>query len=282
MDIFNIDTSFSYPESQLHPRVTLVLGGGGARGFAHIGVLKILQEANIPIDLIVGTSVGSIVGAMYAYNLSIPHLERVALQIKRQTFLNFDPWRFWQGYSNGKRLETLIANYTQDADFEDLKVPFIAVAVNVQTGDLTPIAQGPVAHAVHASAALPALFQPVKLQNKTFIDGGAVSPCSVEIAHVYNSKLTIAVGIPPDPCYNHHSLPKNAMSTFVRFELLREQRLAYLATEWADVAIVPHLQNHGILDFNNTKSLIKAGEQTTLKILPHLKKLLKEKNIPIA
>jgi len=270
---FTMDTSLSYSASELHPNVTLVLGGGGARGFAHIGVLKVLQQEAIPIDFIVGASVGSIVGALYAFDLSIDHLEKTAKQLRRGNFLSFDPCRFWQGYSNGKHLEEFIANYTDHADFKDLKIPFASVCVNLQTGELTPISQGALAPAVHASAALPGLFQPVKLHDRYFIDSGAVSPCPVEVAKTYHSHLTIAVGIPPDPCYNR-SLPHHVFKTCLHFELLREQRLTWLDASMADITIVPDLQNHGILDFKNSEFLIKAGEKAALEKLSQLKNLI--------
>jgi NTE family protein len=255
------------------PQVTLILGGGGARGFAHIGILKALH-GHIPIDLIIGTSVGSIIGALYAFNPDPRALYQVGINTKRSEFFRFTPWRCWRGWSNGNALYRFIDKYTEGAHFEDLKIPLIVTAVNACTGHLVPISTGcTVAKAVQASSALPPLYQPVTINGNTLIDGGAVSPCAIEIAQMCNSRLTIAAVVPPTPTCLPCS-PGNAFASFMRFQSLRENRLVDLATKKADVVISPNLHDHGIMDFNEKESLIEAGQIAAHASLPKLRYLI--------
>ena len=272
----NIDRSF-YKPMQYSPKVTLILGGGGARGFAHVGTLKALHEAHIPIDLIIGTSVGSLIGALYAFNPDPQALYNLALKTTRSMFFNLNLWRFWHGLSNGMSLYNFVKQNTHDSHFEDLKVPLIAVAVNHNTGQLTPISTGcSVAKAVQASTALPPLYRPVKVDDHILIDGGAVSPCAVEIARMCDAKLIIAAVVPPTPSFLKR-IPSHAFAHFMRFESLREKRLVDLAAEKADIVIEPNLHDHGILDFNRKENLIKAGEESAKAALPKLRYQIESK-----
>ena len=153
-------------------------------------------------------------------------------------------------------------------------MPLIVTAVNACTGHLLPISTGcSVAKAVQASSALPPLYQPVKINGNTLIDGGAVSPCAIEIAEMCDSQLTIAAVVPPTPTCLSHS-PVHAFSNFMRFQSLREKRLVDLATKKADVVISPNLHDHGIMDFNNKAQLIEAGQIAAHAALPRLQYLI--------
>lgn len=268
----NIARTFYNPLKR-SPRITLILGGGGARGFAHVGILKALH-GHVPIDLIIGTSAGSIIGALYAFNPNPKALYNISINTKRSMFFRINFWHCWRGLSNGKNLYDFINQHTNNAQFEDLKIPLIITAVNECTGHLLPISTGcSVAKAVQASSALPPFFQPVKINGITLIDGGTVSPCAIEISEMCNSKLTIAAVVPPTPTCLYHS-PSNAFSNFMRFQSLREKRLVDLATQKADVVISPNLHDHGIMDFNDKTKLIEAGQIAAQAALPRLQYLI--------
>jgi NTE family protein len=270
----NIDRSFYKPVFKRSPRVTLILGGGGARGFAHVGILKALHHSNIPIDLIIGTSAGSIIGALYAFNPDPNALYDIAMRTERHMLFRLNLWRCWQGLSNGHALYRFMNRHIHQAEFEDLKMPLIIVAVNACTGQLTPISSGcSVAKAVQASSALPPIYQPVAINEHTFIDGGAVSPCAIEIAQMCGSKITIAAVVPATPSCLKRT-PSHAFANFMRFELLREKRLVDLAAKKADIVIEPNLHDHGLLNFHHKEHLIKAGESAAHDALPRLNYLL--------
>ena len=269
----SIEKTF-YKPLKHSPGVTLILGGGGARGFAHIGILKALH-GHVPIDLIIGTSVGSIVGALYAYNPDPMALQNLALKIKRAMLFRFNFWKCWHGFSNGNSLYRFINKHTHNAEFKDLNIPLIITAVNACTGHLLPISTGSVAKAVQASSALPPLYQPVKINNTTLIDGGTVSPCAIEIAELCNSKITIAAVVPPTPT-SLSQCPSNAFASFMRFQSLREKRLVDLATNKANVVISPNLHDHGIMDFNDKPKLIEAGQIAAHAALPRIQYLIEK------
>jgi NTE family protein len=269
----NIERNLYKRQFKKMPSVTLILGGGGARGFAHIGILRALH-GHIPINLIIGTSAGSIIGALYAFNPDVKVLHQIATQTTRSTFFRFNFWRCWQGFSNGNALYRFIDRHTNGANFEDLKIPLIITAVNACSGHLVPISTGcSVAKAVQASCALPPFYKPVEIDGNTLIDGGAVSPCAIEIAQMCNSQLTIAAVVPPTPSCLSRS-PTGAFSSFMRFQSLREKRLVDLASKKADVVISPNLHDHGIMDFSETEKLIEAGQIAAHASLPRLRYLI--------
>src|SRR3989304_9422408 len=154
------------------PRVALVLGGGAARGFAHVGVIRILEQEKIPIHMIVGTSVGSLIGAIYAAELDSLDLEITAFQLERDDLLDYSVLTIKKGRIVGERLERFVSQKVHVARIEDLKIPFAAVATDIRTGERVVLNSGPLARAVRASCALPGIFQPVEMNGRLLVDGG--------------------------------------------------------------------------------------------------------------
>ena len=260
-------------------RVALVLGGGGARGLAHVGVLEVLEENEIPIDLIVGCSAGSMVGALYADSVNATQVRDTLLHLKRKDLLDTS---FWSALQSPWRLKAPIQGYLfqhflhnnlSSKDFRNLKIPFIAVATDLATGEILALRSGPIVPAVRASCAIPPFFNPVQLYGKTMLDGGIVDPVPVDVAKKFSPKLIIAVelstGLRPE-------IPRNMFSLTNRCLHIAYLRLSELNTQSADIVVSPELDGAGIFEDSRNYFLYNAGRKAALKVLPEIKRRLAE------
>ncbi|NLI13495.1 MAG: patatin family protein [Peptococcaceae bacterium] len=180
----------------VRPRIGLALGGGGARGYAHLGVLKILLEADIPIDVIAGTSMGAVVGAVYAAGYGIKEMENMVFQIGwRQMFELADPSLPSQGLIIGNRLEKYFNILARGKDFNQLEKALVVVATDVISGEEVRINSGPVAKALRASTALPGIFYPVKAGSHLLVDGSISTPVPLAAVQEAGSDVVVAVDV---------------------------------------------------------------------------------------
>jgi len=178
------------------PRIGLALGGGGARGYAHLGVLKALREANIPVDVIAGTSMGAVVGAAYAIGYQIEELVDMALQMRwRQLLALADPTLPRQGVIAGNRLERYFETLTRGRDFNQLDKTLVVVATDITTGEEVRLNSGPVARALRASTAVPGVFCPVESRNRLLVDGSITTPVPVRVAADAGAEVVVAVDV---------------------------------------------------------------------------------------
>jgi len=222
----------------LHPRVVLVLGSGSARGFAHAGVIKVLEENHIPIDLIVGTSTGSIVGALYADQPSAAHLQKLLLTTKRDEVINISYSHPFSGIFKGTALQNFLQRNMHTQNFENLKIPLIAVATDMDANQIHLFASGPIAPAVNASSAVSPFFKPVYLYGKTYIDGGYIDPVAVDVAKRFHPKLIIAVSLKyPLPT----TTPTNSLGILLRTYNIMQLKLSEYSAKGADVIIEPEI-----------------------------------------
>jgi len=175
----------------------LALGSGSARGMAHIGVIQVLETYHIPIDMIAGTSIGSVVGAVYATGASIGKMKKAALAMKHgKSFALFDPTIPRSGLISGNRVEeTLNSIALKDKTFDDLKIPFSAVATDIKTGAKVILNQGSMIKAVRASVSIPGIFTPVKYQDYYLVDGGVVDPVPADVVQKMGADIIIAVSL---------------------------------------------------------------------------------------
>jgi len=175
----------------------LALGSGSARGMAHIGVIQVLEAYHIPIDMIAGTSIGSVVGAVYATGASIRKMKKAALAMKHgKSFALFDPTIPRSGLISGNRVEeTLNSIALKDKTFDDLKIPFSAVATDIKTGAKVILNQGSMIKAVRASVSIPGIFTPVKYQDYYLVDGGVVDPVPADVVQKMGANIIIAVSL---------------------------------------------------------------------------------------
>ncbi len=185
-------------------KIGLALGGGSARGLAHVGVIMALEAYNIPIDIIAGTSIGSVIGGLYASGATIEQLEEVALSIKKsKTLFLIDPVFPHSGLISGDRIEKMLNQFgIKDKTFDDLKIPFAAVATDVESGAEVILNQGKVIDAVRASISIPGIFTPVKYQDYYLVDGGVVDPVPVDVVKMMGADIIIAVNLAKISPYN--------------------------------------------------------------------------------
>ena len=176
-------------------KIGLVLGSGGARGYAHLGVLKALYEADIDIDLVVGTSFGAIVGAGYAAGRNIYELEKIALEIGWIKLLKMIDVAPPKGIFAGNKLERFFSVLTQQKDFSELKIPLTVVATDIKTGEEVLINKGSVSKAILASSAFPGIFAPVEIDNRWLVDGVLVNPLPIQTAFDMGADIVIAVDV---------------------------------------------------------------------------------------
>lgn len=178
-------------------RVGLALGGGGARGMAHVGVIRALERAGIPVDCIAGTSAGSVAGAAYATGLNGDQLLEMALQLRWRDILQ--PVWPRQGFISFARLESFFARVTGDPTFADLKIPYAAVATDLATGRQVVLREGRVARAVRASCSVPGIVTPVEVDGRLLIDGGMVNNLPISVVRDLGADVVIAVGLSLPP-----------------------------------------------------------------------------------
>ena len=176
------------------PRIGLALGGGAARGLAHIGVLKVLEQADIPIDIIAGTSMGAFIGAMYAAGVPIDHMEKAALEIDWRSMARLlDPVLPTSGLTDSRKLVSFIAELLPARDFEDLNRPLAITATDINTGEAIIIKQGDLLEGLRAGLAFPGIFSPVRFGQRFLVDGGLCKPIPIDVARHLGADKVIGV-----------------------------------------------------------------------------------------
>jgi NTE family protein len=258
-------------------KIGLALGGGGARGLAHIGVLKVLEKNNIPIDFIAGSSMGAIVGSFYASSKSIEDIEKIAdtTDWKKMASL-LDP-TLGQGLLEGNKVLDFIKDEVGDISFSSLRVPFAAIATDLKTGEAVTLKEGKVAHAVRASISLPLIFKPLELDGKILADGGLSMPVPVDAVRKMGADIVIAVNLDTNNFPNNYKdddklgfykIANNSLN------ILR-YNLAFYNSKDADLLILPKLDGFSMGDFHKVKEIIKSGEDAVSESMKDLKKILK-------
>lgn len=256
------------------PRIALVLGGGGARGYAHIGVLKVLKEAGIEYDLIVGTSVGSLIGAMYADCKDPDMIREVMFKAGFFDFADFAVYPPLKAPITGNKYQRFIMDNINANNYKDLKIPFVSTATDLETGEQVVHSSGPLAPAINASSAMPGAVRPVKLYGRLLTDGGMYAPVAVNVAKRYKPDFIIAVNV-------HSDLPPKMPGTFAgvlhRAFSISWYRLGVLTTDGADLVIHPELGNGGPFGIHKKKFYYQQGVKAAKAALPELRKRLAKK-----
>lgn len=259
------------------PRIGLALGGGAARGFAHIGVIQVLEESGIPVDLVAGTSAGSLVAALYAAGHGGAALAQLARQMDEGALAD---WAFpGRGLIRGEALAKFVRDHSGGRLIEQMRLPLGIVATDLDSGEPILFRVGDTGAAVRASSAVPAVFQPVRIGNREFVDGGLVSPVPVRFARQMGATLVVAVDISQPPEGGPTGDPfKMLLQTFAimgksinRFEL-RE----------AEVVLRPALGGMGGSDFRSRERAIQAGRAAAQSALEPLRRRIGELTRPAA
>lgn len=266
------------------PKIGIALGSGGAKGLAHIGVLKVLEKHDIPIHYVAGSSIGALIGAYYA---AFPQAEKLEELIRsfdnRKGFKLFDPAFRGGGLIKGNKVEKVITEMLEEATFDTLKIPYAAVTTDFNTAEEVIIREGDLVKAVRASISVPTVFQPILYSQKLLADGGLSSPVPVDVVKKMGSDIVIGVDLYGDYFpKTADKIPPLKETPWRSINILRHN-LTLKSLQTADVIISVKAPSVGLIGwnyfFNNEKaqSLIKAGEDAALEALPHLLYLISKK-----
>ncbi len=305
-------------------KIGLVLGSGVARGLSHIGVLKVLDKNKINVDFITGTSIGALIGAIYASGVSAKEIEEIALNIdKIKTLTLFTPTISHSGLIDGNKIIKFIESIIDRQNISDLNIPFAAIATDIMTGEEVVITKGSLLHTLRASISIPGIFTPANYNGKFLVDGGLVNPVPVSVALNMSADILIAVNVIPSPQKKAQNIKmkeetrktpiKRISSEMVNIRLskflsplksivninellkkktptpnvfniilhtiaIAEYQIAalQLAKYKPDFLIAPSVEFIKPIEFFRAEEAIAAGEKAITKILPKIKKRLKE------
>ena len=260
---------------QQRPIIALVLGSGGARGYAHVGVIERLEQAGIRPDLIVGASAGSIVGAFYASGMSAEQLHQTALELKPSDVR--DITLDMKGFFSGQKVQDYINKKLNDRPLHQLNIPMYVVATELKYGHKVVFDSGDTGQAVRASISIPSMFVPPKVDGQEYVDGGLSSPVPVHVAKALGADVIIAVNILAQPEYTETN---NIWSLFNQNIYIMQQHLAAEELKYADVVIQPDLKEKShIFNVKGREKTIQAGREAANQKLADILQVLAEKKI---
>lgn len=258
-------------ETKREPRIALVLGGGSAKGFAHIGVIRVLEQEKIPIHMVVGTSTGSLIGGMYAANPDSFQLEWLAFGIDKGDILDFSLVYSKLGPVQGARLESLVDHAVKVKKIEETKIPFYPIATDLNTGESVILEKGSLSRAIRASSAIPGIFVPVTFGNRTLVDGGITNNIACDIARSKGADIVIAVNLQKDvKDYDITSVVDIiGQSINIMMHQANKTKLQY-----ADVVIEPDTKGVSMFDFTQKKVLMEEGIRAARQAIPKIRELM--------
>lgn len=250
-------------------KVAWVLGAGASKGFAHVGVLKVLESNKIPVHMIVGTSVGSFVGSLYAYGYDAYQLQAMSFSLQREDLVDLTLPD--NGFVRGEKLEKYVNWALKNTTIEKLQIPFYAVATNIQTGEEIIFGTGDTGTAVRASCSIPGVFQPAKISGGTYVDGGVVSPLAIDAAKRYGADVVIAVDISSSP---DRSVPQSTIDTILQSINIMYAKISLIQLSRADVVIRPNVGYIGSADFSKRHEAILEGEKAAMAAMPDINAII--------
>jgi NTE family protein len=254
-------------------RVALVLGGGGSKGFAHLGAIQELEAAGIRPDLIIGCSAGAIAGALYADQPDLRETPEAFLSLKKADLLDYTFLRPLFGLVEGQSLQNYMHKTLHAKNFEELQIPLILVATDLVTGDVVELCHGDISRAVRASCAYPGLFKPVLLYDRYLVDGGAASPIPISVARKYGAEIVIAIDLSEKlpKASPRHLFGVTKRSLEIAYRKFVEQSLSQ-----ADIVIKMDFDEVGTFTDHLNEYFYKYGRETVQKQLPEIVHRLEE------
>ncbi|WP_121609363.1 patatin-like phospholipase family protein [Mesobacillus foraminis] len=253
------------------PKIGLALGSGGARGFAHLGVIKVLRDEGIPIDMIAGSSMGAMVGCFYGAGLDVDRLYKLSRAFKRKYYLDFTVPKM--GFIAGKRVKELIRIFTHGKEIQELDIPVAVVATDLVSGEKVVFKDGPIADAVRASIAIPGIFTPEKLDGRLLIDGGVIDRIPVSVMKEMGADIVIAVDV------SHVKTNAEITSIFdVIMQSIDIMQMELVATREiaSDIMIKPRVEMYSSRAFTNIDDIIANGEKETVKQIGKIKQVIEQ------
>ncbi len=266
-------TAAALPAQATRPlRVALVLGGGAARGFAHIGVIKSLEAHGIVPDMVVGTSAGAVVASLYASGMKGVEINRLALQMDESALSDWATPLRSRGFLKGVALQDYLDKTLHNRPIEKMAIPLGIVATDLQTGQPILFQRGDTGIAARASCSVPSLFEPVKINGHEYVDGGLVSPVPAAFAHKMGADFVIAVDISVRP---ELQATQSSFDILLQtFAIMGQTIKSYELDKYADVVIRPNLAAMSGGDFGGRNRAILAGEEAAEQIMPDLTRKL--------
>jgi NTE family protein len=250
-------------------KIAVVLGAGASKGFAHIGVLKVLESHKVPIHMVVGTSVGSFVGSLYAYGYNPYELQTFAFSLQKDDMADYiipD-----NGFIKGEKLENFVNQKVKYTSIDKFKTPFYAVATNIATGEEMVFGRGNPGKAVRASCSVPGIFNPVVIGDKSYVDGGVVSPVAIDVARRFGADVVIAVDISSSLS---STAPAGTMETILQAIDIMYNKMSVIQLKNADVVIKPKVGYIGSSDFTKRHEAIMEGEKAANDAMPAINMLI--------
>lgn len=251
-------------------KIALALGGGAARGIANLGVLKVLERERIPIDLIVGSSIGGLIGAAYSLGVPLYLMKRVALKFSMQKLADFSISKM--SLLKGKKLEKIIEEFTDKKTFKDAQIPIAITTTDIDTGEELVHTKGDLQKILLASCSWPGIFPPVIIDARKLGDGGIRNSIPVKTAKRLGATHVIAVDI--GFCAKRGNID-NLFQMFMQSIQILGEELDYYQSLQADIIIKPKLQNLDQFAFDRAKEAIQDGEEAAKKAIPEIKRKLK-------
>lgn len=250
-------------------KIAVVLGAGASRGFAHIGVLKVLESNHIPVHMIVGTSAGSFVGSLYASGINAFELHKMALALEKGDIVDLAIPD--NGFIKGEKLEQFVNTTVKNTPIEKLKIPFYAIATDIQSGQEVVFFKGSTGKAVRASCSIPGIFRPVKIADGMYVDGGVVSPVAVDAARRYGADIVIAVDISANRITTQ---PEGTIDTILQAVDIMYSGLSARQLAKADIVIKPRIGYIEAAAFEKKHEAILEGEKAASEALPAIQDII--------
>lgn len=251
------------------PKIGLALGSGGARGFAHLGVIKVLKEEGIPIDFISGSSMGAMIACFFGAGLDMDRLYKISSAFKRKYYLDFTVPKM--GFIAGKRVKDLIRIFTHGKNIEDLDIPIGVVATDLMSGEKVVFTKGPIAEAVRASISIPGIFVPEKINGRLLVDGGVVDRIPVSVVKEMGAEFIIAVDVSRVKTNTEVSSIFDVIMQSIdimQMELVDHRMIA------SDVMIRPQVEKYSSKAFTNIEDIISIGEEEAKKHVNNIKNMI--------
>ena len=252
------------------PTISVALGGGFARGMAHIGVLKVLEQVGIPVRIIAGTSVGALIGACYCSGLSVEELEKVARSVRFTTFARWTVSRY--GFASNDRMMQFLNRTLKVKTFEELRIPLAITATDFNSGEGVVFHSGSMVDPIRASCAYPGMFLPVNIRGRWLVDGMLSHPVPTSPLHEMGADRVIAVHLRGQ--WTKDGAPRHLFDVIGQSFAIAQDQMSHLWRGAADVIVEPDVAGFAYDDFKRAGELITAGEMATKKVLPEIRKWL--------
>jgi Predicted esterase of the alpha-beta hydrolase superfamily len=260
-----------------HAKSGVAFGGGGTRGFAHIGVIRVFQENHIEFDYVAGNSAGAIAGALYAAGIPWQELYDFALNIREKNVL---PKRPIFSYMSSEVIEQFADCFLKGAAFSELKKPFCAVAVNLENGMLETLCRGSVSKALSASCAVPGVFQPVRIGRKTYIDGGTLRSIPTEAVRAMGAEAVVGINLNADRNRGTQSVKR--LDVFLTAYNLSINVNSEICAQYADIMLRPQLDSYRRHQIRSIESMLKIGEDEARAHIEAINALLRRPDEALA